>query len=457
MNESPEGAGIGGEGAPPPPLPQPAAPQVPASAAPPIEVGAAPADAGTQPAVADPSPSAAQLPEALAPQQPATIDTENRRLDDGVNRCPRCGSTEIQLRPATGMLICLFCRYEWAEAQIDPVISGDGDLSQLSGTIIASGAADIDPTVSGVLTLKCGGCGAEVVVNTEQAMSARCHWCRHVLTVNDQVPNGAVPDAVLPFALTHAQAVERIREFAGKRRMFAHRRFKSEFTPENVVGVYLPYMAVDGNASADVWGYGEVETRRYTRGSGDDKETYYDADVYQVQRHVDFTVDDLTIESSAERADMNAFVNTNNIINTILPFDTKNAVRWNASYLTGFTSERRDQDVSAIQPVLEQQLLSIGRSEVAASVSGYDRGVRWEHERLEVKGTRWVSMYLPVWLYSYYHVERGRGMVHYIAVNGRTGETMGSVPVSQGRLLLAAITAGTVIEALAIGFLVVTM
>lgn len=304
--------------------------------------------------------------------------------------------------------------------------------------------------------MKCGGCGSEVVVNTEQALHARCHWCRHVLTVNEQVPNGAVPDAVLPFSITHDQAVERIRQFAGKRRTFAHRTFIKEFTPENVVGVYLPYMVIDGNASADVWGNGEVLIRSYTRGSGDDKETYYDADVYQVQRHVDFTVDDLTIESSAERANMNTLVNTNNIINTILPFDTKNAVQWNASYLTGFTSEKRDQDVSGVQPVLEDQLLSIARSQVEGSVSNYDRGVRWEHERLEVHGTRWVSMYLPVWLYSYYHVDRGKGMVHYIAVNGRTGETMGSVPVSRGRLLATALTVGTVLEGFVIAFLVAT-
>lgn len=45
-------------------------------------------------------------------------------------------------------------------------------------------------------------------------------------------------------------------------------------------------------------------------------------------------------------------------------------------------------------------------------------------------------------------------MLHYIAVNGRTGETMGSVPVQQWKMLLVALTAGTIIEALAIAFLV---
>ncbi len=388
------------------------------------------------------------------PTPPAnqTIDTRNTRLDDGINRCPKCGATDIQLRPSAGMLVCLFCRHEWAEARLDETIA-NGDLTTLRGTTIGSGAADIQAATAAVITMKCGGCGAEVVVNTAEQMGARCHWCRHVLTVNEQVPNGAVPDAVLPFKMTHDAAVAKIREFAGKRQLFAHRGFVREFKPENVVGVYMPYLVVDANASADVGGFGEVQTRRYTRGTGDKKETYYDADVYAVERHVDFTADDLTIEASSERAQMNTKANTNNVINTILPFDTENAVKWNASYLTGFTSEKRDQDVARTTPQLEHQLLSIARSQVEPSVEGYDRGVRWERERLQVHGTRWVAMYLPVWLYSHQQVKGDKRMVHYIAVNGRTGEVMGSVPVSVPRLLAAALTVGTVLEAIAIAIL----
>jgi DNA-directed RNA polymerase subunit RPC12/RpoP len=381
------------------------------------------------------------------------IDTQNERLDDGVNRCPQCGATDIQLRPSAGTLVCLFCRHEWSEDRLDETIA-NGDLTALRGTTMGSGASDIDTGADSMITMKCAGCGAEVVVNTAEQMGARCHWCRHVLTVNEQVPNGAVPDAVLAFKITHDDATAKIGEFAGKRRMFADRAFVHDFKPENVVGVYMPYMVVDGNASADVAGQGEIKTRQYTKGSGDDKETYYDADVYEVQRHIDFTVDDLTIESSAERANMNTSVNTNNIINTILPFDTENAVKWNASYLTGFTSEKRDQDVSHLQPAVENQLLSIARSQVESSVDRFDRGVRWERERLDVHGTRWVAMYLPVWLYSYYHEKGGKGMVHYIAVNGRTGEVMGSVPVSHKRLLAGALTVGTFLEGIAIAILV---
>jgi hypothetical protein len=65
-------------------------------------------------------------------------------------------------------------------------------------------------------------------------------------------------------------------------------------------------------------------------------------------------------------------------------------------------------------------------------------------------------MYLPVWLYSYHQPGNGRGLLHYIAVNGRTGETMGSVPIQQWKLILVSLTVGTFIEGLVIWALVVS-
>jgi hypothetical protein len=215
-------------------------------------------------------------------------------------------------------------------------------------------------------------------------------------------------------------------------------------------------MIVDGRTSVGVVGHGEIKTREYQRGSDNNKKTYYDADVYKVQRHVDFTVDDLPLESSKSRGNLDTKSNTNNIINTVLPFDTKNAVKWNASYLLGLSSEKRDVNVEDLRPRLEAALLSIGRCKVLPSVKKYDRGVRWEQESIDVHGSRWVSMYLPVWLYSYHEPGRNGGMLHYIAVNGRTGETMGSVPVEQWKLLLAAITVGTILESIALYILVMT-
>lgn len=366
------------------------------------------------------------------PAGPNVIRTDSGKTD-GLDKCPRCGSTEISARPGTGMLICHFCRYEWAEADLEEKFGLDSPIAQLRGTHIASGASNIQESTADVLTLKCQACGAEVIVNTNEAMHARCHWCRNTLSVNQQIPNGAVPDGVLPFTITREDAIARISAFVSKRKFFAHPQFVRQFAPDEVVGVYLPYVTLDANATVQLQGTGQVLTGTYTVKRGETTVRYYRADEYALGRAFSLHVDDILMESSGQRADIDTARNTNNIINAIQPFDTKNSVAYNANYLRGFTSERRDLNVDAMDVDGAHRVLSIARARANELTHDYTRGVRWEQEQLDIIGTRWVSLYLPVWLYSYY--EERTGLKHYVAVNGRTGETLGSIPIRQGRLL----------------------
>ncbi|WP_254910515.1 TFIIB-type zinc ribbon-containing protein [Gulosibacter sp. 10] len=361
-------------------------------------------------------------------------DTSAKKRD-GLDKCPKCGSTEVVPRPSSGTLICQFCRYEWAEATIEETFGFDSPINQLRGIHMGSGATRIQESTEDVVTLKCQACGADVVVNTAEATQSRCHWCRNTLSINRQMPNGAVPDGLLPFSITKEQAVENIREFVGARKFFANPKFVHEFAPEEVVGVYMPYLAMDANASVDLRGQGEIQTRSYMRGTDKNRYRVYDADVYELGRKFDIAVDDVLIESSGERANQDVKLNTNNVINAIQPFDTKKAVSYNANYLRGFTSERRDLDVAAVEPMANGRVLSIARSRAGETIRRYDRGVRWRNEELVVHGSRWVSLYVPVWLYSYFEVKNGQAFTHYVAVNGRTGATMGSVPVHKARLI----------------------
>ena len=67
---------------------------------------------------------------------------------------------------------------------------------------MGSGTQDIVADTKDVMTFKCSSCGAEVVIDTSSSLQARCHWCRNTLSLNQQIPNGAVPDVVLPFSVT---------------------------------------------------------------------------------------------------------------------------------------------------------------------------------------------------------------------------------------------------------------
>ena len=139
---------------------------------------------------------------------------------------------------------------------------------------------------------------------------------------------------------------------------------------DEVQGVYFPYWIVDVKGHMTLEGEAEI-----SKGNGV-------ADVYEISREFDVYVDDLTIESSEERLNQDVTVNSNNIINAILPYDTKNAVAWNPSFLRGFTSEKRDTNIDAMKEFVALQSGDIARRKAKESASQYDRGIHWRKEHL---------------------------------------------------------------------------
>ncbi len=364
----------------------------------------------------------------------ATVVQTDVGAKDGQNKCPKCGATDISLNVKNGKLRCNFCRHEFEPEKLD---SMEKDISKLEGEIVGSGATNIIADTNDMLTFKCSSCGAEVVVDTAKATQARCHWCRNTLSVNEQIPNGAVPDTVLPFSVPKKDAKQAIEHFVGKRKFFAHPTFRKEFTTDNIMGVYLPYMIIDANTHACLKGQGEHETRRWTEKHGDNaEEEYYDADLYDVEREFDLTIEGLTVESSKDKLNTKSKDKTTNIINSIMPFDTENCVKWDANYIKGYTSEKRDTNIDELKDLVQEQSKDIARFAANDTLKNYDRGVKWESENLEIKGQQWKSAYLPVWLYSYMQKKGDKTLLHYVAVNARTKETMGSVPIHMPKLLL---------------------
>ena len=361
------------------------------------------------------------------------VDTDNGGKH-GENRCPQCGASDVTYNTKKKKLICNYCYTEFEAEEVEGI---EKEAKNLEGETRGSGTKDISNNANDVITLKCGGCGAEVVINTAEATNARCHWCRSILSINSQIDNGAIPDVVLPFQLEKKDAQAKIQKFVDERQFFANPTFKKEFNINNIMGVYFPYMLVDANCHGTFKGKGEHEVDEYKVKVKDDKEeTRYDADLYRIERDFDIAIDDLSIESSLDKLDKHNKSKTTNVINAIMPFDTENCVKYKANYLAGYTSEKRDVNISNIEPKVDKELQDIARIALNKEIEFYDRGVKWEEENFKIKGKQWVSTYLPVWLYSYQDQKK---VLHYVAVNGRTGETMGSIPMNKSKLITTSI------------------
>ena len=362
----------------------------------------------------------------------STVVKTDEGSNNGQNKCPKCGSTDISVNSINGHLRCNFCRYEF---ELEKITGMQEDISKLTGQVMTSGTQDIVADANDIVTLKCSSCGAEVVIDTASAVQARCHWCRNTLSINEQIPNGSIPDVVLPFAVSKEDAKSQIEKFVGKRKFFAHPKFTKEFTTENIMGVYFPYMVIDVNAHSTLIGQGEHKVRQYTRKEGDKNVTYYDAELYNVERDFDIAIEGLTVESSIDKLDKQAKDKTTNVINAIMPFDIENCVKYNATYLKGYNSEKRDTNVEQLKPLAESQAKDIAKFAANDTLKDYDRGVAWSTEQITIKGEQWKAAYFPVWLYSYQQEKGDKKILHYVAVNARTKETMGSVPIYMPKLI----------------------
>ena len=113
------------------------------------------------------------------------VDT-NSKEKHGENRCPQCGASDVTYNIAKKKLICNYCYTEFDGEELEGI---EKNVENLKGETRTTGTKDIDENANDIITLKCGGCGAEVVINTKEANNARCHWCRSILSINSQIEN----------------------------------------------------------------------------------------------------------------------------------------------------------------------------------------------------------------------------------------------------------------------------
>ncbi len=362
------------------------------------------------------------------------IETENK-IKHNQYRCPHCNSTEILYDEKSGKLKCVYCKNTFQEEKLK-----QEDISKLEGKNIGRGAKDIKD--DDIVTITCNSCGAEVVIDAKSAPLARCHWCRSILSLDNKIENGAVPDVILPFSVAKEEAITLMGKFILKKSFFAKKGFIEEFSKNNVMGVYLPYMLVDTNAHCLYEGEGEHLVRRYSVTVGHDKnghaeeETRYDADLYTVSREFDMEIDDLTVESSKDKINRYEKNKTNNVVNAILPFDTENCIPFKANYLIGYSTEKRDLNIKDLEEKVSIQIGDICRLAINKDLKFFDRGIKWEKEEIKDVGKKYIAATLPVWIYTYVNKTKKKEVKHYIAVNGRTKEINGSIPLDMKKLLL---------------------
>jgi len=343
--------------------------------------------------------------------------------------CPSCGAP-LKFSPATGTLVCEFCRKE------TPISEAPTPIEEHSLTQ-ALAMLDQAPNRSIEKEVHCQKCGSNFTL-TPYTFSTNCPYCG-TPAVTEFVKE-ITPESLVPFKLTHQEAQTAFKAWVGSL-WFAPSAFTKYLDGDNkLTGYYLPYWTYDSDTITDYQGqrgdiYYVTVTRVITDAQGRSRRV-------QVQEprirwtpaagRVTLSFDDVTVGASKTV--------TRTILQSLEPWDTSVLVPFDEKYLVGFEAE---EYTVGLDNGFEYAKVKMNR----AIEQAIRRDIGGDQQRITYANTQYLNttyknILLPVWLASF----EWKGKTYRYAVNAQTGKVSGERPYSWVKIALA-ITAGLLVIA----------
>lgn len=308
--------------------------------------------------------------------------------------CPGCGAPMVY-DPGFDSLVCETCGNI-----IDPQTLPDADDFYLNQGEEPESLEDLveEEELTGEMydchIYKCSQCGGEVIVSGTEA-STRCMYCGSTAVVFNRIAQERRPDYIVPFKVTKEEAVEKVLHQL-RSGLFVPKHFKVT-EPSVVRGIYIPYYLYDGEIK---------DTQRFSIGH---TEHIYDGECGFV---------DLPVEACKSLSDRTSI--------QLDPFDLREKVPFDTSYLMGFYSNVKDLEPRAGKGIAEMKARAfLTRAMDELTPKG---NVLMEKKIVtsvpKISTTLTSTALLPVWFIT---IDR-QGTPYTFLVNGQTGKVVGTVP-----------------------------
>lgn len=375
-------------------------------------------------------------------------------MSDIQYKCPSC-SAPIEFDPTSGRMVCAFCgsrheveTVERFNATPSAPAPGAGAAGQgmpgpgmptvpgmpgvPRGTDAAPGAPAPGSREAGnawrestpayvdrgeipqMQTLVCNSCGAEIVADPT-TISTRCGFCNNTFVASERIRNTRIPDFIIPFAIDKAGMLDSFKK-ATRGKFLLPKEFRDRHTLEEATGAYIPYWYHDGTTSGTI-----VYTAENTRTWSDNEYDYTETDIYEVTREVSAAFTGIPVCATTKLGPKRS--------EGVEPFSLEESKPFATPYLSGYAATAYDIEARATIARADERVKATVSSLVSASVTGYS-SVRQRSAMLSSEHSAiWYAL-LPVWLI----VIAYNGKTYPFAINGQTGEVVGSFPISQGKL-----------------------
>lgn len=274
-----------------------------------------------------------------------------------------------------------------------------------------NGAQWKEDEISGMAVYSCQSCGGEITADKTTGATT-CPFCGNRVVLKGQFEGELRPDYIIPFKLDKKAAKEKLKKHLSGKRLLP-KAFKSENHISEVKGIYVPFWLYDTDASADIR-YKATKTRFWSDNDYDYTETSY----YAVHRSGYLGFDHVPVDGSASME--------NDLMESIEPFDFKEAVDFQTAYLAGYFADKYDVTAEECEGRANERIRHSTEDAFRDTVRGYSSVVPENTSIRLHNGTTKYALY-PVWILQ----TKWKGDNYIFAMNGQTGKFVGNLPTDK--------------------------
>ena len=325
-------------------------------------------------------------------------------------KCPNCGGA-INFDTSLQKMKCPFCDTEFEMETLkgyDDILKGDAE-----GEIKWSEPEGkwSDGEQDGLNVYVCRSCGGEIVGDDTMGATS-CPYCDNPIVMSGKWEKGLRPDLVIPFKIDKKQAKEAFSKYLNGKFLLP-KVFKSENHIEEIKGLYVPFWLYDADTDSRMR-YKAEKIRSWSDGSYNYTETSH----FSVVRGGNYSFEAVPADASAKMDDV--------LMQSIEPFNIKDAVDFQTAYLAGFLADKYDVSSDSQKQVVNARIKNSVEDAFRNTVTGYSSVIE-EQSSINIDNKLTKYALYPVWVLT----TRWKNEPYIFAMNGQTGKFVGDLPVDK--------------------------
>ena len=190
--------------------------------------------------------------------------------------------------------------------------------------------------------------------------------------------------------------------------------FADENHIDEVKGVYVPFWLFDADADAQIR-YKATKTRHWS----DSRYNYTETSFFSVTRDGSIGFERVPVDGSSKIDDT--------LMESLEPFDFKDAVDFQTAYLAGYLADKYDVDAEQSIERANERIKRSTEDAFRSTVTGYTSVIA-ENTNVQLQNGQAKYALYPVWLLN----TTWNGQKYTFAMNGQTGKLVGGLPMDKG-------------------------